>query len=301
NLSAFLIALKAKGEDVEEITGAAQGMLNSVQFFECPNYEFVDLVGTGGDNVGTINISTAAAFVVAELGLPVAKHGNVSVSSKCGSADVLKALGANLNLSPARSRECLDKVGFCFLYAPDYHQGMRYAMPVRKELKLRTIFNLLGPLVNPARPTCQLTGVYREDLCLPIARVLQKLGLAKGLVVFGCGLDEVALHGPTTAARILNGTIESLIITPEMAGVKSYPLGAILGGNPTQNALTLQNILQGQGDEAHVAAVAINAGALVWANGGEKTLKSATQAALSVLSTNKAFLRLEKFVEITNK
>ena len=298
-LSAFLIALKSKGESATEITGAAQVLLQFSKTFVKPEYDFADLVGTGGDGVGTINISTASAFVVAELGLPVAKHGNVSVSSRCGSADVLEKCGASLEMSPEKARQCLDEVGICFLFAPKYHEGLRHVMPVRRELKTRTIFNLLGPLVNPARPPYQLTGVFRPELCLPMLEALQGLGAKAALVVHGSGLDEIALHGPTTATLLQSGKIRNITITPEDAGLKRYPIEAILGGGPDENAILCKQILLGKAPEAHLAAVALNAGALFWIYQNKGTLQEAVQAALEVLKSQRAFTRFEKFVEFT--
>jgi anthranilate phosphoribosyltransferase len=300
-LSAFLMLLKKKGESVDEITGAAQVLLQFSKPFVKPEYEFADLVGTGGDGFGTVNVSTAAAFVVAELGLPVAKHGNVSVSSRCGSADVLEKCGGNLNLNPEQSRQCLDEVGICFLLAPKYHESLRYVMPVRHELKTRTIFNLLGPLVNPARPDYQLTGVYHPDLCLPMINTLKKLGSKFALVVHGSGLDEIALHGETTGALLQAGEIRNIVITPEEAGLKRYPLESILGGSPDENAILFKQILLGQAPEAHLAAVALNAGALFWIYKSKGTLKEAVQAAYEVLKSKHAYARFEKLMEFTQR
>lgn len=298
-LSALLIALKSKGESSEEIAGAAEALRQAAKPFASPGYEVGDSAGTGGDGLGTVNISTAIAFVLPELGLPMAKHGNVSVSSSCGSADVLKELGVRLDVSPERARKCLDELGVCFLFAPSYHEGMRFAMPVRRALKTRTIFNLLGPLINPSRPAYQIMGVYHPSLCEPIAEALRLLGAKSALVVHGSGLDEIALHGKTTAARVQNGAVESFEMTPEDAGLKSFPLEALAGSSPEQNARWLQKVLAGQGSEAHNAALAINAGALLWVSGRESDLKTAVAKVLDVVRSGVAIKRLRHLVEYT--
>lgn len=288
----FLLDLKAKGETPEDIASAARALLKACKPFPRPDYEFADLVGTGGDEQGTLNISTAAAFLVAAMGLPVAKHGNKSVSSKCGSADVLVSLGANLELSPEKSRECLDKIGFCFLLAPVYHPGMRHAMAARKALHTRTIFNLLGPLVNPARPLIQLTGVYDPALCRPMAETFQKLGSKRVLVVHGSGLDEIAIHGPTQAVLLKDGEILELTLHPK----HQEPLESIKGGEPEENAAWLKRVLKGQATPAQNQAVALNASALV----GLARSGDFYNEAIDVLLLGRAYEKLEAFVEFTS-
>lgn len=300
-LSGFLLALKEKGETADDIVGAAQGLLAAAKLFPRPDYVFADLVGTGGDGIGTVNISTAAAFVVAEMGLPVAKHGNVSVSSKCGSADVLRSLGVKLELSPQQARACLDEVGICFLLAPLYHEGMRHAMSVRKALGVRTIFNLLGPLVNPARPDFELLGVYDEKLLKPMAETLQMMGLKASLVVHGSGLDEIAIHGPTKAMLLRDNCLTEMTLTPEMLGIKKYDLSELIGGEPTENATCLREVLTGRASEAHRAAVAVNAAALYWLYDDTQLLKETVQRALEVIVSGSAVKRLERFVEFTQR
>jgi anthranilate phosphoribosyltransferase len=289
----FLLDLKAKGETSEDIASAARALIKACKPFPKPDYEFADLVGTGGDEQGTLNISTAAAFLVAAMGLPVAKHGNKSVSSKCGSADVLVSLGANLELSPEKSRECLDQIGFCFLLAPVYHPGMRHAMGARKALHTRTIFNLLGPLVNPARPPIQLTGVYDPALCRPMAETFKRLGSKSVLVVHGSGLDEIAIHGPTQAVLLKDGEISEFTLQPK----HQESLESIRGGEPAENAAWLKRVLQGQATSAQNQAVALNAAALF----GLAQAGDFYEQALETLLAGKAYDKLQAFIEFSSR
>src|SRR3954451_24601737 len=219
-MAAAFTALRVKGETAEELIGAAEALRAAARAFPAPSYQFADSCGTGGDFSGSINISTAAGIVAAACGLPVVKHGNRSFTSKCGSADVLEALGARLDLTPLESRDILDRTGFCFLLAPMYHPGIAHAGPVRRQLKVRTIMNLLGPCLNPAHPKVQLLGVPDPKLLRPIAETLRALGVERGLVVHGSGLDEVAIHGFTQAVRLTGRELEELEITPEEAGLR---------------------------------------------------------------------------------
>ncbi|MEE8119296.1 MAG: anthranilate phosphoribosyltransferase [Gammaproteobacteria bacterium] len=298
-IAALLIALKTRGEQVNEIVGAARAMRENAKPFETPNYLFADNCGTGGDGLGTINVSTAAAFVAAELGVPVAKHGNRSVSSRCGSADLLEACGVEISIPAERSRQCLDQVGVCFLFAPDYHAGVRYAMAVRKRLKTRTLFNLLGPLANPAKPPVQLLGVYDKRWVLPLAESLGELGCTSAMVVHGGGLDEIALHAPTAVAMLKDGKLDCFELEPGDLGLERYPLDALQGGGPEDNAAWLIALLGGQGKPAHRAAVAMNAGALVWLAGNYDDLAEAVQAALQVLNEDHALQRLTRLKELS--
>src|SRR6476660_6074483 len=229
-MAAAFVALRVKGETAEELIGAAEALRAAARPFPSPDYRFADSCGTGGDFSGSINVSTAAGIVAAACGLPVVKHGNRSFTSKCGSADVLEALGARLDLGGLESREILDQTGFCFLLAPLYHPGIAHAGPVRRALKVRTIMNLLGPCLNPARPKVQLLGVADPKLLLPIAETLRALGVERALVVHGSGLDEVALHGFTRAVSLVSGDLDELEITPEQAGLDRMPLHQISGG-----------------------------------------------------------------------
>src|SRR4051794_10466137 len=262
-MAAAFVALRIRGETSEELTGAASALRSAARAFPSPEYLFADSCGTGGDFSGSINVSTAAAFVVAACGLPAVKHGNRSFTSKCGSADVLEALGARLDRDPLESREILDETGFCFLLAPLYHPGIAHAGPVRRALKVRTIMNLLGPCLNPARPKVQLLGVADPKLLRPIAETLRALGVERALVGHGSGLDEVALHGFTQAIQLRGGELEELEITPEQAGLKRTPLDQIKGGTPGDNARRLVKLVAGDGRPADLSVVALNAGALL--------------------------------------
>jgi len=263
-IAALLTALRTRGERPEEIAGAVQALRAAAAPFPRPEGLFVDACGTGGDGLHTVNISTAVALVVAAAGVKVAKHGNRSVSSRCGSADVLEACGIRLDLSAAQARRCLDEVGICFLFAPQYHAGLRHAMPVRKALGVRTVFNLIGPLVNPAHPPRQLVGVYDARWCEPVAETLGRVGCERALVVHGSGLDEVALHGPTQAALLDGGQVTCLTLRPEELGLEPQPLTALTGGAPAENAAWLHKLAGGAGTAAHRHAVALNAGMVLW-------------------------------------
>lgn len=296
-MAAAFVALRLKGEAAEELTGAALALRDAARPFPSPNYLFADSCGTGGDCSGSINVSTAAAIAAAACGLPVVKHGNRSFTSKCGSADVLEALGARLDLSPLESREVLDRTGFCFLLAPAYHPGIAHAGPVRRALKVRTVMNLLGPCLNPARPKVQLLGVADPGQLLPIAKTLRALGVERALVVHGSGLDEVAVHAFTRAVRVVGDEIDTLEITPEQAGLRRYPRDDIVGGNPVENARLLVDILSGRGAEAQRAIVAINAGALLETAGIATDLRDGVARVFEAISDGRARALLETFVE----
>ena len=299
-IAAFLAALKTRRESPEEIAGAAFALRESAVPFPRPEYPFADTCGTGGDGAGSFNISTAVALVAAELGIPVAKHGNRSVSSRCGSADVLEVAGVRLDASPESARRALDEIGICFLFAPAYHAGVRHATPVRKALGTRTIFNLLGPLANPSRPPLQLMGVYDPNLCAPLARTLGMLGAEVALVVNGSGLDEVALHGPTTAALWRDGRVTELELTPEEAGLERRPLAELGGGTPEANLEMLVDVLEGRGTVARTDAVALNAGTLAWVTGRASTLALGVSRAREALSGGGGARRFARWVELSN-
>ncbi|MEI6897925.1 MAG: anthranilate phosphoribosyltransferase [Psychromonas sp.] len=298
-LSSVITALKIKGESIDEITGAANALLAQAKKFPRPDYPFTDIVGTGGDGLGTINISTASAIVAASCGLKVCKHGSRSVSSKSGSSDLLAAFGINLEMSPEVARHCLDELNICFIFAPAYHAGMRFAAPVRAALKTRSIFNVLGPLINPARPDFELMGVYAPELLKPMAEVHKKLGMKRVMVVFGSGLDEIALHGETQVAELINGEIKEYTLTPADFGVKSYPVESIFGGTPKENKTIIEKILQGTGTEAQQAAVAVNTAALLVLNGLASDFKSATGIALEAMNSGKPLQLVKKLAEMS--
>ncbi|WP_300973070.1 anthranilate phosphoribosyltransferase [Sphingomonas sp. LHG3406-1] len=296
-IGGMLIALRMKGETPEEMIGAAQALLAAATPFARPDELFADCCGTGGDGAGTINVSTAAGLVAAAAGLKVVKHGNRSVSSRCGSADVLEALGAKLELSPERARAVLDEAAFTFLFAPAYHPGMKHAAIVRRQLSVPTVMNLLGPCVNPARPPVQLLGVADPRMLRRIAQVLQALGVTHALVVHGGGLDEVALHAETRAVRLSGGEIEELVLTPEDAGLERVALKALEGGGPDVNAERLRTLLEGRGSEAEEQAVALNAGALLWTAGLANGLAEGTARALDLIRSGAPARTLAAYVE----
>ncbi|GAA5213290.1 anthranilate phosphoribosyltransferase [Corallincola platygyrae] len=284
-ISSLLTALKIKGETPEEIAGAADALRTAAVAFPALDYPIADIVGTGGDGHHTINISTTSVFVAAACGLKVCKHGNRSVSSKSGSADLLERLGVNLAMSPATAKRCLDDVGCCFIFAPQYHGGIRHAMPVRKALATRTIFNVLGPLINPAQPDFMVLGVYSPELVTPIAEALKFLGVSKAMVVHGSGLDEIALHGPTQVAEVSPEGIKHYELTPESFGLSEHPLEALKGGTPEENAVITRAILSGQGTEAQRSAVAANVGALLYVSGLATDLKQGVQLAITAMDS----------------
>jgi anthranilate phosphoribosyltransferase len=297
-IAAMLIALKLKGETTDELIGAARALRAACLPFDRPSYPFADSCGTGGDGAGTINLSTAVAFVAAAAGLPVAKHGNRSFSSACGSADVLEALGVRLDMPPALARRALDEAGICFLFAPAYHPGLRHAGPVRKALKVRTMMNVLGPCLNPAAPPVQLLGVAERRLIAPVAQVLAALGVERALVVHGAGLDEIAPHAASDGLLLSHGEIAPLNLAPEDAGLRRRSSEGLNGGGPAENAARLKAVLAGQGGEAETEAVALNAGALLMVAGKAASLRQGTARALDALASGAPLARLDALVRI---
>ncbi len=295
-MASALTALKIKGETPDEIAGAAKALLANAQPFPRPDYDFADIVGTGGDGHNTINISTTAAFVAAACGLKVAKHGNRSVSSKSGSSDLLDSFGINLAMSAEDTRSAVDDIGVAFLFAPQYHSGVKHAMPVRQTMKTRTIFNISGPLINPARPNIELMGVYSQELVRPIAETMLKMGMKRAAVVHGSGLDEVAIHGETLVAEIKDGVIHEYTLTPADFGVNTHPLEAIKGGDPEENKAIITHLLTGKGTEAQLSAVAVNV-ALLMRLFGHEDLKANTQQAIDVMNSGKAYQLVEKLAQ----
>ena len=298
--AAMLIALRLKGETPDELAGAARALRAADADFPRPDYLFADSCGTGGDGSGSINVSTAVAFVAAACGLPVAKHGNRSISSRCGSADVLERLGAKIDVPADVSRRALDETGICFLFAPRYHPGLRHAGPVRRTLKVRTIMNILGPCVNPAEPQVQLLGVFDPALVAPVAQTLAALGVEKALVVHGGGLDEVAIHAETIAVRVTAGRVQPCTITPEEAGLERQPLAGLEGGGPEENADRLASLLQGYGLGVESDMVALNAGALLQTAGLSANLREGVAMAREAMGSGEAYRRLKLFAEATH-
>lgn len=295
-MGAFLMALKLNGETADEIAGGASALRAKMTKVEAPAGT-MDVCGTGGDMHGTVNISTAVAFVVAACGVSVAKHGGRAVSSQSGSADVLKALSINIEMSAERAAKCLRETGFTFLYAPHYHTAMRHVAPVRQELKTRTIFNLLGPLINPASPDFQLLGVYDKKLIRPLAEVLQKLGTKAAWVVCGAdGLDEVSIAGRTYVAQLRDGVVTEFEITPEDAGRESEPLIGLKGGDVEHNTQALRSVLMGM-KGAYRSAVILNAAAALVVAGKAADMKAGAALAEDAIDTAKAYGVLQKVME----
>lgn len=300
-IAGFLIALRAKGETPGEIAAAARVMRRHATGIPVPaGRTLVDTCGTGGDASGSFNLSTAAAIVAAAGGATVAKHGNRSVSSKAGSADVLEALGVNLQLSPERLAQVLDEVGIAFLFAPSHHGATRHAVGPRKALGVRTMFNVLGPLTNPAGAQRQVLGVYAPELVERIGEVLLELGTEHSLVVHGHGgLDEISIAGPTRVCEVVGGELRLYEITPEQLGVASAPLSVLQGGTAQDNAQILTAVFEGE-RSARADAVALSAGAALYVAGLAEDLPSGVRQALTVLDEGDAALTLHKLVEATN-
>jgi anthranilate phosphoribosyltransferase len=299
-ISALLIALKMKGENPQEIAGAARALRESATPFSRPEGQILDTCGTGGDGFGTINISTVVGLVAAECGVKVAKHGNRAVSSLSGSSDLLSKLGVKLDCSPKQSRRCLDTLNFCFLMAPQYHQGVRFAMPVRQKLKTRTLFNLIGPLANPAVPDVQLMGVYDNKLLLPMAEALHSLGCKRAFVVNGGGMDEIALHTETIVAYLNEGRIRKIVIKPEQAGLKRTSLNAVQLDNPDDIASASIEVMSGGGKEAHRQIVALNTAAALFLCDKTDNLEEGVEMALGVLASGRVATRLQAFAEMSH-
>ena len=300
-MGGFLTALRMQGETIDEITAFATVMREKGIKIE-PKREVIDIVGTGGDEVGTFNISTTSAFVVAAGGVPVAKHGNRSVSSKSGAADVLEKLGVNLNLTPEQNEKVLNACDVCFLFAQKYHSSMKYAASVRKELGVRTVFNILGPLSNPAAASMQLLGVYDKKLAKPMAQVLSNLGVTRGVAVCGeDGLDEITLTGETDVYEIRFGEITSYTITPEQFGLRRCALQELVGGTPEGNAQISKDILTGKEKGPKRDIVVMNAGMSLYLGKDGISLEEGIQMAQDILDSGKAYEKLQEFVKLTNE
>ncbi|WP_417688652.1 anthranilate phosphoribosyltransferase [Pseudidiomarina sp.] len=296
-ITALLTAMKMRGEQPEEMAGAALALRRAAKPFQRPNRLIVDSCGTGGDGSNTINISTTAALVAASMGLTVAKHGNRSVSSRSGSADVLESLGLSVTQDPEVAAKQLEQYNFCFLFAPHYHPGIRYAMPVRQTLKTRTLFNLLGPLVNPASPDVQQLGVYDPAWLRPLAETLRLLGCKRAMVVHGSGLDEIALHGTTQVVELRDNELFEYELSPADFGVEQAPVSALRGGDAEFNAAALIKVLMGQAPAAQRDAVAISTAGLLYLAGQYETLKAATEAVRAHLDSGRAMQHLQQLQE----
>lgn len=287
-LSAILTAMKVRGETSEEVAGASQGILSHVTPFDRPDYVFGDIVGTGGDPYNTINVSTTSAILGATMGAKICKHGNRKVSSSSGSADVLTELGLDINASPQLSRALLDKAGLCFLMAPNYHPSIRHAMPVRMTLKTRTIFNILGPLMNPARPDYIVNGVYSTHIVNMVAQAHALSDIKQATVVHGSGVDEVCLHGTTDMIEVKDGILSLFTLSASDFGLSEQSLDSIAGGTPQENAQITKDILAGTACDAHQNIVAVNVAVLLRTAGIQDDLKKGTQMALQTMAQGSA-------------
>ncbi len=298
--SAYLSVLMMKGETIDEISASAMGMRKHATPLQ-HKMDVLEIVGTGGDRSNSFNISTTASIVISAAGIPVAKHGNRAASSKSGAADVLEALGVNISTSVENSQRMLEEIGICFLFAQKYHSAMKYVGAVRKELGIRTIFNILGPLVNPANANIQLMGVYDEKLVEPMARVLAKLGIRNCMVVYGQdGLDEISVSAPTSVCEYRNGTFRSYMIEPEKLGIPIYSKEEITGGTPEENAAITREILNG-GQGAKTDAVILNAAAGIYLATPDISLAEAVTRARKVIMSGLALERLNRFVVMSNQ
>lgn len=298
-MSAYLTALSLKGENIEEITASAAGMRkHCIRLLH--DMEVLEIVGTGGDKSNSFNISTTSAIVVSAMGVPVAKHGNRAASSKCGAADVLEALGVNINISPEKSKELLEKIGICFLFAQNYHIAMKYVAPVRKELGIRTVFNILGPLSNPAGANMQLLGVYDEELVEPMAKVLANLGVKNAMVVFGQdGLDEISMSSPTTVCEVRNNEFKKYTLEPEQFGMVRCKKEELLGGTPEENAQITLSILKGEKGPKRDAVV-LNSAAALYVADSSLTLQEAICKVQETIDDGSALKQLERFISLSN-
>ena len=300
-MSAYLTALALKGETIDEITASAAGMrAHCIKLLH--NLDVLEIVGTGGDGSNSFNISTTSSLVIAAGGVPVAKHGNRAASSKSGAADVLETLGVKITLTPERSAEILKKINICFLFAQNYHIAMKYVAPIRKELGIRTVFNILGPLSNPAGANMELMGVYDQSLVEPLAQVMANLGVDRGMVVYGQdSLDEISMCAPTSVCEIRDGKFTSYEITPEQFGYERCEKGALTGGTPAENAEITKAILKGEEKGPKRQAVCLNAGAALYIAGKAASIEEGVKLAESLIDSGAALKKLGEFVEETNK
>ncbi|MCL2126228.1 MAG: anthranilate phosphoribosyltransferase [Oscillospiraceae bacterium] len=298
-MSAYLTALSLKGETIDEITASASGMRkHCIRLLH--DIDALEIVGTGGDHSNTFNISTTAAIITAAAGVPVAKHGNRGASSMCGAADVLEALGVNINIPPEKSTHLLNTIGICFLFAQNYHIAMKYVAPVRKELGIRTVFNILGPLTNPAGARMELMGVYDRELVEPLAKVMVNLGVKNAMVVHGVdGLDEISMSAPTFLCEVKNGWLRSYEITPEQYGFNRCAKSELIGGTPQENAVILRSILSGEKGPKRDAAV-LNAAAALYISGKYETIDAAIGVAEDVIDDGAAQRKLDEFIHRSN-
>lgn len=299
-IASFITALRMKGETIDEITGCAMVMRKRGLKLSHEG-DVLDIVGTGGDEAYTFNISTISSFIISAAGIPVAKHGNRSVSSKCGSADVLEALGVKIDLPVERSEQILREIGICFLFAPIYHSSMRYAAPVRKELGVRTIFNILGPLASPANASLQLLGVYDENLVEPMAKVLANLGVKRAMVVYGHdGLDEISLGAKTTVCEVNEGRVNSFFLDPHQFGFDYCSREELTGGDPERNAGIARAILSGEERGPKRNVVLLNSAICLYMTYNNITLRECVRLAEETIDSGKAMEKLNSFIRLSN-
>lgn len=298
-IAAFITAMRMKGETIEEITACARVLREKCVHID-PGKDVLDIVGTGGDCANTFNISTTSSFVIAAAGIPVAKHGNRSVSSKSGAADVLEQLGVKIDLPAERNKELLEKIDLCFLFAQAYHASMRFAGPVRKELGIRTVFNIIGPLANPAFASLQLLGVYKKELVEPLAKVLANLGVKRGLVVYGNdGIDEVTVSATNTIAEINNGVITTYTLDPQSLGFAHCSKSDLVGGDAKVNAGITYAVLSGKERGPKRDAVVLNSGLSLYI-GGKGTIAECIELAKTTIDSGKALQKLEQLIALSN-
>ncbi len=300
-MSAYLTAMSMKGETIDEITASAEAMrAHCVRLLN--DEEVLEIVGTGGDGSNTFNISTTSSIVISAAGVPVAKHGNRSASSKCGAADVLEELGVNIFIEPEKSLQCLKEINLCFLFAQNYHLAMKYVANVRKELSIRTIFNILGPLTNPAGATMQVLGVYEKELVEPLSEVLKNLGVKSALSVYGLdGMDEISASDKTFVCELKNGKTISYEISPEDFGMEIASKEDLTGGDAKENAQITLSILEGREKGPKRNAVLLNSAAGLYSAGKVESLKDGVKLAEEIIDSGKALEQLEKFIEVTNR
>ncbi len=298
--SAYLTALSMKGETIDEITASAKEMRrHCVRFLN--DQDVLEIVGTGGDRSNSFNISTTSSIIIAAAGIPVAKHGNRAASSRSGAADCFEALGVNIQVDPEKGAEILRKIGIIFLFAQNYHISMKYVGPVRKELGIRTVFNILGPLANPAGANMELMGVYDESLCVPLAQVLFNLGVNKALVVYGQdGLDEISMSSPTTICEVRNGWVRNYEIKPEDFGFERCSKEELVGGSAEENAKITMNILTGKEQGPKRNVVLMNAGAAIYLAGKAESIADGVKVAAEILDSGKALEKLQEYIKLSN-
>lgn len=300
-IGGLLTALRIKGETVDEITGFAEAMRNHSSRLHTETSQLLDTCGTGGSGIHKFNISTTSAIVAASVSVRVAKHGNRSASGRAGSADVLEALGVNIHLNAEQAKRCLDNIGICFLFAQVYHPSMKYAAAPRKELGIRTVFNMLGPLTNPAGADRQVLGVYDATKTETIAHVLRELGSKRALVVTSSeGLDEISISSTTRVSELKNGEVLTYDLHPQELGLGVYPLGEVIGGDPAKNAEIIHRVLQGE-KGAYRDVVLANAGACIYVSGLADSIREGVTIAAESIDSGKAYSKLEQLIQTTEE